>query len=78
MNKRYFHTLADSTIRKLISHHITWGEIMERYEQPDWCGYPNALEGLMGCWSLTSLFKYRHEISREYCVGCNCYIEEKL
>lgn len=29
---------------------IRW--LMERYRQPDHCTYPEALRGLMGCWSL--------------------------
>jgi hypothetical protein len=70
---RYFHTLVDSTVKRLISRHITWGELTGRYKQPDWCGYPNALEGVMGCWSLTDLFDI---ISREYCAGCDCFIKD--
>jgi len=70
---RYFHTLADSTIRCLIAKKITWGEVQKRYKQPDWCGYPDALEGAMGCWSLVDLFGLRHEISRDYCKKCDCY-----
>lgn len=73
MSKRYWHTLADSTIRKLLSTHITWGELTERYKQPDWCSYPDALEGIMGCWSLVDSFGLRHEISREFCAGCDCF-----
>jgi hypothetical protein len=76
MAKRYWHTLADSTIKKLISKHTTWDAVMERYRQPSWCGYPNALEGILGCWSLTD-HKIRHEISREYCTRCDCFIKKE-
>jgi hypothetical protein len=76
---RYFHTLADSTVKRLVRKGTTWGELMNRYKQPDWCNYPNALEGAMGCWSLVSLFNTRHQISRQYCKGCDCFkaLEEK-
>ena len=69
--KRYWHTLADSTIKKLISKGTTWGEVQERYKQPDWCGYQDALQGDFGCWSLVG--ESRHQISEEYCAKCDCY-----
>jgi len=69
MSKRYWHTLANSTIKRLVSKHTTWGEVMRRYKQPEWCKYPAALEGSMGCWSLIG-FGTRHKISREYCSKC--------
>ena len=72
---RYFHTLADSTIKRLRRKHVTWGEIMKRYKQPEWCGYPDALQGCMGCWSLVGLLGTRHLISEEYCKKCDCFIE---
>jgi len=73
---RYFHTLADSTIRRLCAKQTTWGDIMKRYKQPQWCGYSNALEGTMGCWSLIGLFDTRHKISKEYCKRCDCFKEK--
>ena len=72
---RYFHTLADSTLKRLISQGTTWQQLIDRYKQPDWCGYPEALAGVMGCWSLTD-WSLRHKISREYCASCDCYIKE--
>lgn len=43
------------------------------YKQPDWCKYPNALEGQMGCWSLMDLSKdgLRTKISKDFCKGCD-------
>jgi hypothetical protein len=76
MAKRYWHTLADSTIKELVARHTTWRQAMERYKQPDWCSYPNALEGVMGCWSLTDP-RIRHEISNEYCAKCDCFRKEE-
>ena len=74
--KRYFHELADSTVRKIVKSGITYGELMNRYKQPDWCEYPEALNGVMGCWSLMDTMNLRHKISREYCKGCDCYKPE--
>ena len=69
--KRYWHELSDTTIRRLITKRTTWGEIMGRYKQPDWCNYPDALEGIMGCWSLTGI-NTRKQISKAYCKKCDC------
>lgn len=43
---------------------------MERYQQPTWCGYPGALEGQMGCWSLMDLKGLRTDICKEFCNTC--------
>ena len=69
---RYWHTLADSTINKLRAKGATWQQVIDGYKQPDWCTYPEALAGVMGCWSLTDP-KIRHEISEEYCANCDCF-----
>ena len=76
MSKRYWHKLRDSTIKKAIKNKMTVGEVMRRYKQPDWCGYPNALEGAMGCWSLVDALDLRHSISVEYCKNCDCFIKQ--
>jgi len=47
---RYFHELEQKEVDALIADKKTIGYIMETYKQPDWCKYPNALEGKMGCW----------------------------
>ena len=31
---------------------MTYKQFMKKYRQPSWCGYPEALCGIMGCWSL--------------------------
>lgn len=31
---------------------MTWSEFGQQFKQPDWCGYTDALYGVMGCWSL--------------------------
>jgi len=68
----FFHEAPQSDIDSLIANKGTWGDIMERYKQPDWCSYPNALEGQMGCWSLTDLSPdgLRNKISESFCQSC--------
>lgn len=73
VSKRYFHELSQEEVDKLIADKKNWGDIMREYKQPDWCNYPNALEGTTGCWSLIDLSKdgLRTKISKEFCKGCD-------
>jgi hypothetical protein len=73
MKKLFFHTLSDNTIKKLIKNKTTWHDLSTKYLQPDWCAYPDALQGDFGCWALTDLFGMRHKISRDYCKNCDCF-----
>ena len=73
--KLYWHELRDSTIKRAIKNKMTIAESIRRYKQPVWCSYPNALEGIMGCWSLVDAFGLRHKISPEYWGDCDCYIK---
>jgi hypothetical protein len=50
-------TACVTTIRPRIWRHVicgrkTYAWLHERYRQPDHCTYPDALAGMMGCWSL--------------------------
>jgi len=40
--------------RKLIKKRWTLGMFEAKYRQPEWCNYPEALSGPMGCWKLDS------------------------
>lgn len=73
VSKRYFHELSQEEVDKLIADKKNWGDIMREYKQPDWCNYPNTLEGTMGCWSLVDLSKdgLRTKISKDFCKGCD-------
>ena len=74
---RYWHKASNIQAQKLLDSNATIKEFMEQYSQPDWCGYPDALEGEMGCWSLTS-FKLRKRISPKFCKSCDCFkLKEK-
>ncbi len=70
---KYFHELHQEQIDELVTNHVTIEYIKERYQQPDWCGYPNALDGWLGCWSLMDLSKdgLRYKISKEFCEKCD-------
>jgi hypothetical protein len=72
MDKKYFHELTDEEYKELIiDKSLTINDVMEQFSQPDWCTYPGALRGEMGCWSLID----RQVINREYCEKCECYHE---
>ena len=61
--------MPEATIMKIYWHELTdeqrldiWEngglkvhEFMEKYSQPDWCGYPDALMPRYGCFSLVML-----------------------
>lgn len=68
----FFHEVDQAEIDKLISDNKTWEYITKNYLQPKWCEYPEALNGLMGCWSLIDISKdgYRTKISEDYCKTC--------
>ena len=43
------------------------------HPQPTWCRYPDAVAGVMGCWSLMD-----HKVdSEDRCKGCDCYRAER-
>lgn len=65
-----FHVEVDEDKwKELAQAGTTWGDIQRMYRQPDWCGYPEALEGAMGCWSLI----YRNVESESDCKNCDSY-----
>lgn len=74
--KAYWHELSQKRIEKIIKDGITVKECLKQYKQPDWCNYPDALAGIMGCWSLTSNEKdgLRTKISKEFCKNCDCFL----
>lgn len=61
---KFFYELTDGEYKALQDLGGTWGDdIASRHPQPEWCNYPGALDGLMGCWSLY----YRMVKSEDYC-----------
>lgn len=70
--KKNFHKESDKRIKNLISQKITIEQLKKSYKQPKWCGYDGALDGKMGCWSLTDL-ELRKNISKPFCESCECF-----
>jgi hypothetical protein len=71
---KYWHKLTDKEIEVLKKKKATVGWGLKNLKQPDWCGYPDALCGGMGCWSLVD-HEIRKKISRKFCAKepCDCY-----
>ena len=65
----YFHELTDERFEVLNDLRMTWAEIVENYRQPSWCAYHLALNGQMGCWSLTG----RRIRAEGDCKDCDLY-----
>jgi hypothetical protein len=61
----YWHELTKKEQDFLIANKITWEEFLATYQQPLWCGYPDALANL-GCCSLTNGSVH----CKEDCRGC--------
>lgn len=70
---KYLHKASNAQIEKLLASKITIGELKKEWIQPAWCSYPDALNGVMGCWSLTDLHGMRKRISPKFCESCDCY-----
>lgn len=72
---KFFHEIPQSEVEQLLQDKRTWGYVMENYAQPDWCDYALALNGNMGCWSLTDLTEggARTKISPDFCKRCDYY-----
>ena len=65
-----FHLMPAEQFERLKKAGKTWSYAMKHYRQPDWCSYPNALDGMMGCWSLIN----RKVTGEPYCAkGCDQY-----
>lgn len=69
---KYFHELTNEEIDSLVENKKTWWDIKSEYKQPDWCNYPDALNGVMGCWSLIDLSD--RKVNKEFCKTCELCI----
>ena len=70
---KYFHELTKKEFRTLCKTKVTWGQAAKDYPQPEWCSYPDAVQGIMGCWSLMDFTV----TGRNSCKNCDCYIKER-
>ena len=66
---KYFHEITKEDYNKLVRKKMTYAELAKRHPQPKWCSYPNATEGVMGCWSLMDFAV----TGRDFCKKCDCY-----
>lgn len=73
--KIYFHALTPEERKGILESHMTAGEFMEKYSQPEWCNYPEALTPIMGCWSLVS---DHITVNNESCKTCDLYNKERI
>lgn len=75
MSKKYWHELPQQEIDRMIEEKTSLQFVVDNYSQPDWCTYPEALMGMMGCWSLTDLTAggTREKVSETYCKDCECF-----
>lgn len=71
--KIYFHELPAEERKAILESKMTVGAFMEKYSQPDWCTYPEALASVMGCWSLVSP---DIKVDKEYCTRCDLFKPE--
>ena len=67
MKLKYWHELNQGAQKALEKSSMTYGKFLKLYKQPDWCKYPMALAGGMGCWSLIIPGQIR---GPEYCRNC--------
>ena len=65
----YFHEISATEFRFRELRGDSWEDVQRDYQQPGWCEYPGALDGMMGCWSLVGL----KVTGEDYCKSCECY-----
>ena len=64
---KYFHQLSETEYKQ--AQKLTVEQVLHQFKQPDWCNYPDALSGRMGCWSLVGgMVK-----AEDRCTGCDLY-----
>jgi hypothetical protein len=74
--KIYWHELTDEQRLDIWDNGgLTVGQFMKKYSQPEWCEYPDALQPMMGCWSLVML--PIHAKTMDYCKNCECLKADK-
>lgn len=66
----FWHEVPKDEQEKIVKDSgMTMEQFMAKYKQPDWCEYPEALAGQMGCWSLI-LSRSIH--CKADCGDCDC------
>lgn len=72
---KYWHEISQDEVNEVIASKKTYQFLVDNYKQPDWCSYPDALMGVMGCWSLTDNGPdgLRTKVSHDFCKTCDQY-----
>jgi len=68
MSKIYWHEISKENKDKIIVSKLSINDFVNKYKQPDWCIYPDALKGLLGCWGLID----GSITCIENCKNCDC------
>ena len=69
----YWHLFDVDKQLEIQQQYKTIGWFVRHYRQPEWCKYPEALSGLMGCWSLW----YRNIHKETDCKNCDLYVTQR-
>jgi hypothetical protein len=68
--KKYFHELTREEIAEIQAGPSTSNaQVAKDYPQPEWCTYPNATYGILGCWGL---MRGSVHDNKSYCAECEC------
>ena len=71
----YFHEAVPGGFDTLREQHPRWTiqTVIDTYASPEWCRYPDAVGGIMGCWSLIGGLV----TGEDYCRSCDCHRDYK-
>jgi len=64
--KIYWHTLSNKKQREVLGSQMPVQTFLKKYTQPTWCGYHEALRGMLGCWTLI----YCGKLTKKMCGKC--------
>jgi len=65
----YFHQMTTEKRSQIETAGWTWGDVKEHFVPPAWCQYPDALNGVGGCWSLIGGIV----TGEDFCKTCDCH-----
>lgn len=72
---RYWHELTPAEKGMLRKTRTKIGWLIKNLKQPDWCAYPNALGGQVGCWSLMD---DNVIIDKKLCKSCDYLLRRTM
>lgn len=70
---KYYHAVPVQERNTVLNSDMTLYEFIKKYKQPEWCKYPEALLGILGCWSL---FPNPENICESFCEHCDMFNPE--